>query len=213
MCCPTPGRRCTSGPKVFQVLAYLLAHRDRVVPKPELLAHVWPRQAVSDETLDSCIALARRAVGDSARVQGVIHTRHGYGHRFVAAVAVRTPPPLADDAPTVPPPSHEPPQLARGYGLTATSLSEEVPAHVTAPMGALVLPRQRPIAGEQKLVTILVCTLAQAAASAQRLEAEAWHHARQAFFAASLEEVERYGGTLQHLLDDGILALFGAPVV
>jgi len=27
-------------PKAFQVLAYLLAHRDRVVPKPELLAHV-----------------------------------------------------------------------------------------------------------------------------------------------------------------------------
>ena len=86
-------------PKVFQVLAYLLAHRDRVVPKPELLAHVWPGQSVSDETLDSCIALARRAVGDSARVQGMIHTRHGYGHRFVAAVEVRGHPPLAAEAP------------------------------------------------------------------------------------------------------------------
>ena len=88
-------------PKVFQVLAYLLAHRDRVVPKPELMAHVWPGQSVSDETLDSCIALARRAVGDSARVQAVIQTRHGYGHRFVAAVEVRGHPPLADDAPAV----------------------------------------------------------------------------------------------------------------
>ena len=56
-------------PKVFQVLAYLLAHRDRVVPKPELMEQVWPGQSVSDETLDSCIALARRAVGDSARAQ------------------------------------------------------------------------------------------------------------------------------------------------
>ena len=29
-------------PKVFQVLAYLLAHHDRVVSKEELLAQVWP---------------------------------------------------------------------------------------------------------------------------------------------------------------------------
>ena len=41
-------------PKVFQVLAYLLEHRDRVVPKPELMEHVWPGQSVSDEPLDSC---------------------------------------------------------------------------------------------------------------------------------------------------------------
>ena len=86
-------------PKVFQVLAYLLAHRDRVVPKPELLAHVWPGQSISDEALDACIALARRAVGDSGRAHRVIQTRHGYGHRFVAAVEVRGHQPLADDAP------------------------------------------------------------------------------------------------------------------
>jgi class 3 adenylate cyclase len=47
---------------------------------------------------------------------------------------------------------------------------------------------------------------------AQRLEAEAWHQALQAFFACLLEEVQRYGGTLQRLLDDGVLVLFGAPV-
>ena len=73
-------------------------------------------------------------------------------------------------------------------------------------------PHQRLLAGEQKLVTVLVCTLAQAAAWSQRLEAEVWHQALQAFFTASLEEIQRYGGTLQHLQDDGLLVLFGAPV-
>src|SRR5207302_530302 len=71
---------------------------------------------------------------------------------------------------------------------------------------------RRTWAGEQKRVTVLVCTLADAAALAQRLEAEAWHQALQALVAVILEEVQRYGGTLQRLLDDGALALFGAPV-
>jgi DNA-binding winged helix-turn-helix (wHTH) protein len=29
-------------PKVFQVLTYLLEHRDRVIDKDELCAQVWP---------------------------------------------------------------------------------------------------------------------------------------------------------------------------
>ena len=50
--------------KVFQVLAYLLAHRDRVVSKQELLAHLWPDQFVGDATLTSCIKTLRKALGD-----------------------------------------------------------------------------------------------------------------------------------------------------
>src|SRR5262245_21213301 len=39
--------------KVFQVLAYLLMHRERVVPKQELLEHLWPEQFVGDAALKS----------------------------------------------------------------------------------------------------------------------------------------------------------------
>jgi DNA-binding winged helix-turn-helix (wHTH) protein len=73
-------------PKVFHLLAYLLVHRDRVVPRQELCEHLWPKQFVSDSTLDACLAQARQAVGDSGRTQHVIQTRHGYGYRVVAAV-------------------------------------------------------------------------------------------------------------------------------
>src|SRR5919108_6635686 len=41
--------------KVFQVLAYLLVHRERVVPKQEFLEHLWPDQFVGDAALKSCI--------------------------------------------------------------------------------------------------------------------------------------------------------------
>ena len=33
-------------PKVFQVLVYLLQHHDRVIPKQELAAHVWPEASI-----------------------------------------------------------------------------------------------------------------------------------------------------------------------
>src|SRR5262249_19796622 len=46
--------------KVFQVLAYLLAHRERVVPKQELLEHLWPDQFVGDEVLKACITALRK---------------------------------------------------------------------------------------------------------------------------------------------------------
>src|SRR5262245_48130465 len=70
--------------KVFQMLAYLLAQRERVVPKQELFEQLWPGQFISDATLDDCLAEARRAVGDSGRAQRVIKTVHGLGYRWVA---------------------------------------------------------------------------------------------------------------------------------
>src|SRR6266545_3168189 len=77
-------------PQVFDVLAYLLRHRDRVVSKSELLDNVWGDRFVSDSALTSRIKSARRAVGDTGRDQRVIKTIHGRGYRFVADVAEKT---------------------------------------------------------------------------------------------------------------------------
>jgi DNA-binding winged helix-turn-helix (wHTH) protein len=52
------------GPQVFNVLAYLVAHRDRVVSRDELFARLWPGQFVTDDALGRCIRAARRALGD-----------------------------------------------------------------------------------------------------------------------------------------------------
>jgi pimeloyl-ACP methyl ester carboxylesterase len=73
-------------PQVFDVLAYLVTHRDRLVRKAELLDEVWGDRFVSDSALTSRIKDARRAVGDDGRRQAVIRTIHGRGYRFVAPV-------------------------------------------------------------------------------------------------------------------------------
>lgn len=75
-------------PQVFDVLAHLVTHRDRVVPKTELLDEVWGDRFVSESALSSRIKSARRAVGDTGRDQRVIRTVHGRGFRFVAPVDV-----------------------------------------------------------------------------------------------------------------------------
>src|SRR3954469_3076212 len=64
-------------PQVFDVLRYLVEHRDRVVPKEELLDNVWGDRFVSESALTSRIKAARQAVGDDGRAQRVISTAHG----------------------------------------------------------------------------------------------------------------------------------------
>jgi DNA-binding winged helix-turn-helix (wHTH) protein len=80
-------------PKVFQVLAYLLAQHKRVVSKEELLEHLWPGQYVGDVGLNSYIMAVRKALGDRPPYQ-YLRTVRGHGYRFVAAVTTeaQTPP-------------------------------------------------------------------------------------------------------------------------
>lgn len=80
------GERVALEPQVFDVLAYLVHHADRVVPKTELLDEVWGSRFVSESALTSRIKSARQALGDDGRTQRYIRTAHGRGYRFVAAV-------------------------------------------------------------------------------------------------------------------------------
>ena len=92
------GEVCHIEPQVFGVLAYLLAHRDRLVTKDELLQGVWGHRFVAPTTLNSRIKFARQAVGDSGSSQRVIKTVHGRGFRFIAQVEERAPAAGAVDA-------------------------------------------------------------------------------------------------------------------
>lgn len=72
--------------KAFDVLWYLVEHRDRVVSKDDLLAAVWPGRVIEENTLTQAISLARRALGSNASDHRHIVTLPGRGYRFVAPV-------------------------------------------------------------------------------------------------------------------------------
>jgi pimeloyl-ACP methyl ester carboxylesterase/DNA-binding winged helix-turn-helix (wHTH) protein len=78
------GRSVPLEPQVFDVLAYLVSNRDRVVTRTELLDEVWGDRFVSDSALSSRVKAARRIIGDDGGKQHSIRTVHGRGFRFVA---------------------------------------------------------------------------------------------------------------------------------
>ena len=73
-------------PKVLDLLLYLVARRDRVVPKEEILEALWRGIAATDDVLSRAIHAARQAVGDDGGQQSIIQTMRRRGFRFIAEV-------------------------------------------------------------------------------------------------------------------------------
>jgi pimeloyl-ACP methyl ester carboxylesterase/DNA-binding winged helix-turn-helix (wHTH) protein len=80
------GRSTHVEPQVFDLLVYLVQHRDRVVNKEELIRAVWDGRFISDDTLTSRVGAARRAIGDTGADQRLIRTVTRRGFRFVGEV-------------------------------------------------------------------------------------------------------------------------------
>jgi len=217
LCCAGQIRRLRR--RAFQVLTYLLAHPDRVIPKQELCERVWPQQFISDAALESTIKAVRQALGDSGRGQRLIQTVYGQGYRFLAAVEacpdvpagasseghlaprslLSTPPQAAHDL--VPVPS---PQATAGPadgGPETDARAETRPLGYHAPVSI----------GEWKLVTVLCCAVADPPTGTS-LALETHYRQVSALFALAREVVQRYGGTLQPLAGEQIIAIFGAPL-
>ena len=72
-------------PKVFDLLAYVVAHRDRVITRDELISAVWDGRIVSESAMATCINAARSALADSGEEQRLIKTLPRKGIRFVGA--------------------------------------------------------------------------------------------------------------------------------
>jgi DNA-binding winged helix-turn-helix (wHTH) protein len=139
--------------KVLQILAYLLAHRDRVVSKHELLEHLWPDQFVGDEVLKTCITALRKALGERGRAPRFVRTLHGQGYRFVAAVEVREHRP-ADEVP---------PALLRHPGEDTTHQAEAPSPALAPPLADLGSTPVEVHDGEHKQLTVLCGALAEGA--------------------------------------------------
>ncbi len=58
------GRRIPVQSKAFDLLAYLIERRERVVSSDELLDALWPGLHVTPAALSTAVQKARQAVGD-----------------------------------------------------------------------------------------------------------------------------------------------------
>jgi predicted ATPase/DNA-binding winged helix-turn-helix (wHTH) protein len=187
--------------KVYQVLAYMVQHRERLVPREELLEHVWPGVYVAEVAVTRCIAALRKAVGDDRERQQVIQTLHGQGYRFVAPVTV-------SDATLPAPAPATSPVLAPASRSITTPVESDAAAAVVTPLPA---PPGSRVAGERKLVTVLYCTLALPEGDPSAHDPESRYTLLQAFVDLVTPAIRRYGGTLQSVGPEGLVALFGVP--
>ncbi len=70
-------------PQVFDILAFLIEQRERVVSRDELIETIWQGRIISDAALSSRIRDVRTVLGDTGAQQAFIKTLHGRGFRFV----------------------------------------------------------------------------------------------------------------------------------
>ena len=79
------GAQLTLTRREFDLLAYLAAHRDRVVTKAELCREVWRQPHLRlDQTIDVHLSWLRRKLGESASAPRFLHTVRGVGVRLVS---------------------------------------------------------------------------------------------------------------------------------
>jgi DNA-binding winged helix-turn-helix (wHTH) protein len=109
------GERCHVEPQVFDLLAYLVHNRGRLVSKDEVIEHIWPERYVTEAALSSRLMAARKAIGDSGEAQRRILTVKGRGFRFVGEVRE-----VARPANPVKVAEEQPPAGAREPAATAT---------------------------------------------------------------------------------------------
>jgi len=133
--------------KVFQALTYLLTSHDRAVSKEELCQAVWSQLFISDAALESTIRAVRRAIGDRGRAPALLQTVHGYGYRFVAAVAER-------------PNAWANPASEHVISLPVTEAGGTLLRQQSTSGGSTVVEHEAQVTGwEQKPVVVLAITL------------------------------------------------------
>src|SRR5215468_1649875 len=79
--------RVSLTPKVFDLLRYLVDHRDRVVTQEEILEALWADTFVNQEVVKKYILGIRKVLGDKHDNPEFIRTFPKRGYQFVAPVA------------------------------------------------------------------------------------------------------------------------------
>jgi DNA-binding winged helix-turn-helix (wHTH) protein len=177
--------------KSFAVLCHLLENAGRLVTKDEIILEVWPGLAASDASLAQCVSEIRVALRD--REQRIIRTVAGRGYIFAA-------------------------DLSQPAGTTAMTFGE--PAAPWFPQRATPRPRFSPAMNhtsgsppqvERRELTVLSCEWIGLNALAARIDPEDLRASVAACRSRCSELIEREGGWIAHILDDGVLAYFGYP--
>src|SRR5215468_8391936 len=195
-------------PKVFHVLHYLVTHSDQLVTKDELLDTIWPNTTVTDAVVRVAIGTLRKALDDTRHPFRFIATVPRRGYRFLTPVTVVDTPELAPAGVPLRRATPAPP-LQRAEA----SVPERAPlASTPTSLVEKILTSRAGLEGERKQVTVLFADITDSLALIRSLDPEAAQQLLDPALHAMMDAVHRYEGTVNQVLGDGIMALFGAPI-
>jgi DNA-binding winged helix-turn-helix (wHTH) protein/tetratricopeptide (TPR) repeat protein len=118
------GRPVKIFPRAFDLLLYLLRHRDRMVPREELLAALWPDVTVGAAVLTQTVWELRKALGDASDQSELIRNSRGRGYRFVGLVTGACDRPAEPNTTVRPTASTAPRALQRAAGSSLLPVSQ-----------------------------------------------------------------------------------------
>jgi len=133
-------------PKVFELLAFLVANRDRVVSKEELLRNIWHGAYVSEAAISRAVSEVRKVLRTGGGSAEWITTVYGRGFRFVGPVIEDLAAP--DGASAVP---DSPPEEERRISIAVLPFADRSPnrdqAHLCEGMAEEILHRLAHVVG------------------------------------------------------------------
>lgn len=149
------GRAVRLRPKAFDLLAYLVKHRARVVRRDELVDAVWGHTSVGPGSLSGLVNELRSALGEEAGSESSIRTVHARGYQFVA--------PLRDErGPATPRPARRSPLESVSSGPSALLPASVLAHRRMAIRGALLDTLRRFGVGEGDPATRLLDPVCEA---------------------------------------------------
>jgi class 3 adenylate cyclase len=112
-----------------------------------------------------------------------------------------------------PTPTASPPEATPPPGAGAVSVPDTVPLAYTPPhLTDKILTARQALEGERKQVTVLFADIKDSTELIRGLDPEAAQQLLDPVIHMMMEAVHRFEGTVNQVLGDGIMALFGAPI-
>ncbi len=104
--------------------------------------------------------------------------------------------------------STEPPSQKLSWDEKLARIQKYLPKGLTEK----ILAQRDKIEGERKQVTVLFCDMVEFTPLAEKLGQEELYALMDEVFEALVHQVHAYGGTVNKMTGDGVMALFGAPI-
>src|ERR1700730_450635 len=189
----------------LEVLILLVERRGQLVRRQDLAASVWGKDIVLDvdTAVNSAIRKVRRALGDNPERARYVETVPTKGDRFISPV---TSAPRLDAQKIARFDGVEPgpPPAARAPVSPSSDIAEHSVKNIAA---SKILAE-----GERKHVTVLFAELKGSAEWLADRDPEEERELIDPVLDRMIEAVRHYEGTVSQVMENGILALFGAPL-